>query len=246
MSSPPRSSSIKRPDPRNAHSPVPSGPLLRSRASKSSPSATPQQLFYSLKKEIVATNGPAYFERDGIAPETGHLVARSLCEDGDVERKSVTISYNPISLVLSIKMPTVAHEAVQEWVISEVKVKTLLTGFFSVGELDSIFILGPRRYDSFPPPWNNIYKEPDVAITFAGVPLPMIAVEVGYTESWPKLLRDRDLWIIGGAPHVNAVLLVKWNLRKNNHVAGYLELHRPGVANPPRLVSIKKLFELFW
>ena len=58
-----------------------------------------------------------------------------------------------------------------------------------------------------------------------------IAFEVCYSESWPKqLLQDRNAWINWGAPHVNAALLVKWNSRKGNHVAGYLEIHRHGAA----------------
>ena len=43
-------------------------------------------------------------------------------------------------------------------------------------------------YDNFPVPWNNMYKGPDAAIVLTGAPMPMITVEVGYTESWPKLL----------------------------------------------------------
>ena len=53
------------------------------------PLATAQKLFYTLKKRILDTNGPSYFELGVMSPETGHLVARSLCEDGNVERKSI-------------------------------------------------------------------------------------------------------------------------------------------------------------
>ncbi|OGM42928.1 hypothetical protein ABOM_007493 [Aspergillus bombycis] len=86
-----------------------------------------------------------------------------------------------------------------------------------------------------------MYKEPDTVIVLIGAPMPMITVEVGYTESWPKFLRDEDLWINGEAPHVNAVLLVKWNLTKNNLVASFLELRRRGAPSPSHLTIFPAL-----
>lgn len=63
-------------------------------------------------------------------------------------------------------------------------------------------------------------------------------IESGLSESWHRLLRDRTLWLQGGAPHVNAVLLVKWVQRVNGRIAGYLEVHRRGGGTSPRLVRI--------
>ncbi|GAB1202561.1 hypothetical protein APSETT445_001179 [Aspergillus pseudonomiae] len=178
-------------------------------------------------------NAPAYFEKDDIAPETGHLVARSLAVDGDVERKGVITLFNPLHQVLSINMPMGIHEVVHDWVTTEFKVTTVLGGFFTGEELESFSVFPSKGYDNFAPPYNNTYKEADTTIEFEDIPLSMVRVEVGYSES--LLLRDQEVWIVRGAPHVRAMLLVKWNIRRNNQVAGYLELHRPGVANPPRL-----------
>ena len=89
-------------------------------------------------------NAPAYFEKDDIAPETGHLVSRSLAVDGDEERKGVIISFNPLHQVLSINMPMGIHEVVHDWVTTEFKVTTVLSGFFTGEELES-FIAFPSK-----------------------------------------------------------------------------------------------------
>lgn len=40
---------------------------------------------------------------------------------------------------------------------------------------------------------------------------PTIVVESGFSESHRKLLKDKDVWIMGAAPHVNVVLLLSWS-----------------------------------
>lgn len=57
-------------------------------------SRTPQQLFYYLKHRILQTDRTTYFELEGIPPVTGRLVARTLAEDGEVERTSPTSGYD--------------------------------------------------------------------------------------------------------------------------------------------------------
>ncbi|KAE8376254.1 hypothetical protein BDV26DRAFT_282805 [Aspergillus bertholletiae] len=155
----------------------------------------PSTIFYHLKREITTTNGPAYIELEGIIPDVGYQVARSLCEDGEVERRSVTISYNPMASIFSLNMPTVIHDSALSWAV-------------------------------------NIYKEPDFAFLHAGATIPSVVAEIGLSESWPRLLQDKTLWLQGGARHLNAVL-VKWNKRANNWVTGYLEVHRSGGSVSP-------------
>ncbi|KAE8165674.1 hypothetical protein BDV40DRAFT_258008 [Aspergillus tamarii] len=105
-------------------------------------------------------------------------------------------------------MPFAAHQAVPDWIGDEFRAESIFKGFFTCDELRNFALYGSRRYDRFPPPWDNTYKEPDAAIAFRGVQVPIIAVEVGYSESWSRLIDDKLVWILGGAPHVNAVLLV--------------------------------------
>lgn len=69
--------------------------------------------------------------------------------------------------------------------------------------------------------------------------MPCVVLEVSFMESWPKLQEDKDLWLQGGAPHVNVVLLVKWDKQSNGQVAGYLEIYRRGCATSHRVVSTR-------
>lgn len=85
--------------------------------------------------------------------------------------------------------------------------------------------------------WTNPY-EPDFAYQSTTSPLPCVVFETGYTESWSKLLENRNIWLKGNVPNINAVcLLLKFNKKSNNRVAGYLELHRRARPVLPRVVS---------
>jgi hypothetical protein len=61
------------------------------------------------------------------------------------------------------------------------------------------------------PPYNFSRKEPDQCITPAGMYLPTIVVESGWSESRANLHRDRDLWLYGGYGSVQLILIIKWN-----------------------------------
>lgn len=47
-------------------------------------------------------------------------------------------------------------------------------------------------------------------IAFRWVPMPMVTVQIEYLETRLKLAADKLLWMVGDAPHINTVLLVKW------------------------------------
>ncbi|RAK91962.1 hypothetical protein BO79DRAFT_214907 [Aspergillus costaricaensis CBS 115574] len=170
---------------------------------------TPQQLFTYLKYRILQTGRTTYFELEGIPPDTGQLVARSLAEDGEVERRSPTLRYY-----------LEAH----------------LQGIFTSNESRHVNLGGNSGfYGSFVSPWADSYKEPDTYImNYESLsPLPTVVIESGYAESTARLYADRDLWLQGGALHVNVVILIKWNKRVDNHIDGWIELHRRGGSDVP-------------
>ncbi|KAJ9251111.1 hypothetical protein DTO207G8_5664 [Paecilomyces variotii] len=76
---------------------------LRSEANPSESSHTAQQLFYEVKRRILSTNGPGYFPYNVSDPSIGLLVSKSLDSDGEIERRSVHLSYNSVTRILSIK-----------------------------------------------------------------------------------------------------------------------------------------------
>ncbi|KAE8314931.1 hypothetical protein BDV41DRAFT_575275 [Aspergillus transmontanensis] len=207
--------------------------VLRSSEGKNPQLLTAQQFFYTVKKEIVNTIGPSYIERECITPEVGSLVALSLSEDRDIERKSVRISYNPLNQTLSVKMPSHTHNAINHWGSHEWFCAGV-TGYFTVVEVGKISMSGTCRFNGFPPPMQNAYKEPGLVFVYGHTQLPTVLVEVGYSQTWPSLLKDKDLWFQCNTS-VNVVVLLKWNKRKGNRVAGYLEVFRRWGPSPPRI-----------
>ncbi|KAE8343185.1 hypothetical protein BDV24DRAFT_161624 [Aspergillus arachidicola] len=119
--------------------------------------------------------------------------------------------------MLSMKLPPVTHADVVAWASYELFCGAA-SGFFT-------------KYYNFHPPWFNAYKEPDTVFAFASTGMPSVVVECGQSKSWLRLLEDKALWLDGGAPYVNALLLMKWSVT-GNKVAGYLELHRRSDVSP--------------
>jgi hypothetical protein len=59
-----------------------------------------------------------------------------------------------------------------------------------------------------------------------GMNMPTIVIESGWSESRPQLHQDRDLWLRGGAPSVQVVLVLKWSKNNANRVKGDIEVFR--------------------
>lgn len=56
--------------------------------------------------------------------------------------------------------------------------------------------------------------------------LPRVIVESGWSESWPHLEADKNLWFSGGLD-VAYVILLKWTRIANGYVTGLIEVwHR--------------------
>ncbi|KAL2828737.1 hypothetical protein BDW59DRAFT_142950 [Aspergillus cavernicola] len=194
-------------------------------------SATPQQLFYHVKHDILATIGPGYLEYTSIPPAAGYQVVKSLGLDPQVERKSVRLLYNPEIRTLSITIPTALHNCHVSWAFQELS-HALVVGFFTQIELVDLDFSSNTRFDNFPIPWQNIYKEPDCYIKPAGATLLTLVFEAGFSESYQRLIADKNLWLRGGAPVVNVVMLLMWSLISGNKVKGFIELWRSGAPNP--------------
>ncbi|OGM46178.1 PQ loop repeat protein [Aspergillus bombycis] len=217
--------------------PISSKFLLRNRTNESPSPTSAQKLFNSLKKEIVETNGPSYLEREGIPPDIGYILALSLSQDGEVESKSVIISYNPTTETLNVKMPSHTHASIMPWAVNEFTIASI-SGFWSITELDEVSLTGSPGMHNFPAPWQNVYLEPDLVFVYSASgarDLPTVVFEVGYWQSWPSQIQNKNLWL-EAASSVNVVVLIKWNQCNNSRVAGYLELFRRG--SPPTHIQI--------
>ncbi|KAK1139640.1 Transcription factor [Aspergillus melleus] len=205
--------------------------FLKSESGQIPPNSA-QEIFYSIKKAIIN-----YKERSGllqfpnVPSEVGALVAKSLAEDGEVERRSPIISFHASVEILYVKMPSRLHESISAWATKQMIVADR-TGFFSPEEIDDIELQGSPAFDSFMPPHGGCYKEPDSAfIHVSEMSWPCVVFEVAVSESYPKLERDRNIWLEGGSPHVNAVLAMKFYIRRNKTVAGKAQIFRRGRNN---------------
>lgn len=66
-------------------------------------------------------------------------------------------------------------------------------------------------------------KEADFSITPSVTQYPSIVVESGWSESFPRLRIDKDLWIHGCGGHVQLGFLIKWNKLSGGRVSGVFE-----------------------
>ncbi|KAJ5550827.1 hypothetical protein N7461_005525 [Penicillium sp. DV-2018c] len=60
-------------------------------------------------------------------------------------------------------------------------------------------------------------------------------MESGWSESFPRLLDDLNLWLVGGAGAVNAAIILQWQtIPGTNRVGwGLAELYTPDVTGTP-------------
>lgn len=79
-------------------------------------------------------------------------------------------------------------------------------------------------------------KQPGLCILPGNLPLPTVVVESGWSELWPRLVSDRDLWLIGG-PAVEAVFLLRWTKIAGGRVKGDIQLHGRDAARNVVLIQ---------
>ncbi|KAJ9229178.1 hypothetical protein DTO169E5_8956 [Paecilomyces variotii] len=186
--------------------------------SKPSESAhTAQQLFYEVKRRILSTNGPGYFQYNVSDPSIGLLVSKSLDSDGEIERRSVHLSYNSVTRILSIKTPIAFQNSHIAWAVREFAL-SLSSGFFTLQEFDAFIFSSNSTFENFLPPYENSLKQPDAYFRLPGSRHPTIVFEAGYSESYPQLICHRDIWI-NGTSDVNVVILIKWSIPASHAAA---------------------------
>src|SRR5438034_6854782 len=96
-------------------------------------------------------------------------------------------------------------------------------------------------FKTFRPPYTASSKQPGGCILPAGLDLPTIAVESGWSETASGLSQDRRLWLQGGAGEVHLVLIVKWVERANHRVSGTIEAYNLGQAGNENLLQTEVL-----
>ncbi|EER40036.1 conserved hypothetical protein [Histoplasma capsulatum H143] len=171
---------------------------------------TAQTLFNTIRRSILDTNHSINLAFQNIAPTSGPLIVTSLAEDPDIERSLPRLSYNSVTWVLTARiMPTHIYGCHQEWLCFELS-QMRMAGSLSLAEAS---------------PYLSSAKQPDSCFLPDMLPFPTIVVESGWTESCAQLNNDKDLWLIGGRPHVQLVFLIKWAKLSGGRVKGDIEIH---------------------
>lgn len=68
--------------------------------------------------------------------------------------------------------------------------------------------------------------EPDQSIGISDLYFPTVVFEAGWSERYHQLIANKDLWLKGGASHVNVVFIAKYSKAHDSCVEGHLEVFR--------------------
>ena len=88
----------------------------------------------------------------------------------------------------------------------------------------SIPCLHNPEFDTFTGIYAGSVKEAGLSITPNIAQYPSIVFECGWSESFPRLRSDKDLWIRGCHGHVKLVILIKFNKLAHGRVSEIVEV----------------------
>ncbi|OJD11519.1 hypothetical protein AJ78_07733 [Emergomyces pasteurianus Ep9510] len=228
---------------------------LRSNPPLPTSALSPQELFNSIKKTILDSSESADLSYESIPPPAGLQLATSFREDPDIEGalprsvfaftttiSSNFVSYNSHTQTLTVRVkPTRVHDAHQPWLDHEM-LDMVVSGFLSVAEKKFLKRLVGTTFQGFVASYEASSKEPDTCILPDAQPLPTVVFETGWSESWPRLDHDKDLWLLGGAPTVQLVFLIKWSKSDGNRVKGEIQVYGRDGTGEPTLLQIEPIF----
>ncbi|OXV09244.1 hypothetical protein Egran_02989, partial [Elaphomyces granulatus] len=92
--------------------------------------------------------------------------------------------------------------------------------------------------ENFQGPYTASRKEPDLLLRHNTEDLPSFVIESGWTESLPRLHADMRLWLIGGQPEVQVVIVLRWSKLTGNpteRIKGIFEVWERNSTNMPYL-----------
>ncbi|KAL2863982.1 major facilitator superfamily domain-containing protein [Aspergillus lucknowensis] len=162
---------------------------------------------------------------ENIRPEYGDLICRALDADPDAERSCARISYNSVTRVLCLRlMPTSLHDVHQRWINTSIT-GWVFDGLLSRPESELLWSGVGSTFNQFSGMYSGSSKEPDHYIRVDSNLSPRVVVESGWSESFPRLHQDKDLWMLGD-PSVLIVILLRWTKISNGRVKGCVEAWR--------------------
>ncbi|KAK2795256.1 hypothetical protein FQN52_006186 [Onygenales sp. PD_12] len=203
-----------------------------------------QQLFGTIKHDILAAHQEAHFTYEDVDLATGPSLLASLEQAPTIEAVCPRLSFNSYTKTLDIDvMHTFTRDCHQAWLNEEVA---------RMG--DSLFITPAERslldrstgttFRGFQDPYAASENQPDMSIVHHGHYFPSVVIESGWSESFDRLHRDMRLWLVGGAGQVCLVLLFKWTKMPGNYVKGVVESWDSDPTGNERLLQTEIIYPI--
>ncbi|KAK1138691.1 hypothetical protein N8T08_002082 [Aspergillus melleus] len=194
-------------------------------------------LFHRIKSNIPLLNKSNVLVYEGISPDVEVPTAVNLAEDAVISALACRVNYNSASKELAVTACEPMHTLHQTWIKRELG-RGLLSGFFLVKEWNTIDSTTAKSFNAFVAPYQASWRQPEYYLKPRHHVLPTLVVESGWEESYPSLIRDKDLWLIGGSPHANVVIVIEWSRSPRNRIRGRLEVYR----RQSGLVQVESIF----
>ncbi|KAJ9213342.1 hypothetical protein DTO166G4_5149 [Paecilomyces variotii] len=204
-----------------------------------------QAWFYRIKRQIQTATQCTELRFENISTDQGSLLVDSLSQDPDIERRNPRFSYNSFTKVLNVLiMPTNVHNVHQQW-IHEENMRMALSGFLNAAEALGLKTGVGTTISDFTGQYTGSRKDPDFLIHYDSVLMPSIAIESGWTESLPRLHGDMCMWLVGGLPAVQVVIVLCWTKTTEtpvHRVKGIFEVWERDAGNTPYLKQSGAIF----
>ncbi|KAL5359507.1 hypothetical protein BJX96DRAFT_174410 [Aspergillus floccosus] len=182
-----------------------------------------RDIFENILKELATASQFKELIYENIGDHDWLLLSESLASHSEVERRHPRINYNSHTHVLRIKiMLTELHDVHQRWVVNAIG-RWALTGLTNLQENELIGFGVGTTFKGFTGLYQSSEKEPDLFLRPDTTAFPTVVIESGWSESFPYLRRDKDLWM-QGCSTVNVVILLKWSKLSGNRVKGTAEI----------------------
>ncbi|KAL5355592.1 hypothetical protein BJX96DRAFT_170819 [Aspergillus floccosus] len=121
-------------------------------------------------------------------------------------------------------MPLSLHDIHQRWINTSIA-EWRYNGLISRQESQLLWSGVGTTFDQFSGVYKASSKQPDHYLRIDTDPSPRIIIESGWSESFPHLRHDKDLWMLGD-PSVVLVILLRWTAISNGRIKGCAEVWR--------------------
>ncbi|KAJ5899730.1 hypothetical protein N7495_004474 [Penicillium taxi] len=182
---------------------------------------------------LAGTKKPGDFSYTEVPPSWAIRVFKALDEEYP-HRKT----WNSKDLVLRLKMPVRVHDCHQAWISGEMQEWRTVPGLWSQADNRLCGLGVGTTIDYTTGPLSGSKKEPDLLFCVNSLPYPTFAIESGWSESAPALMRDKDLLLNAAQGETSVVIIIKWKKNVHNQVSAGLKVFRWGQPIPTEVMTI--------